>query len=235
MSSLLLLQASALLAGASLPLTGAVAPPAAADSPPLTLRTRYGLPPTAALAPARTALVLVDFQREFVDGGLPLPAAAPAAERALRLLGWARERGLLVVFVRQVAAGPGPLFAPGSAGAAPLPGFEARDGEWVVTKSAAGAFTRTDLADRLAARRIDRVIVAGFMTHLAVDSTARDATVLGLRVLVAADATATRTLPATDGGSPLDHRTVQRAALAALGDRFAEVLSVDGVVALPLE
>lgn len=191
--------------------------------------------PTSSFDPSRTALVLVDFQREFLDGGLPLPEVAPASARALALLSWARERGLHVVFVQQIAAGPGPLFAQGSTGAELLAGFEPRADEWLVTKPAAGAFTRTDLARRLADRQVDQLIVAGFMTHLAVDSTARDATVLGLRVVVASDATATRSLPAPDGGDPVDHRLLQRASLAAIGDRFADVLSVDEIVALPVE
>ncbi len=220
---------TALLSGASLNACASPAPR------PLTLRARYGIPRPVSLDPVRTALVLVDFQREFLDGGVPLPEAAPASDRALALLSWARERGLLVVFVRQLAAGPGPFFAPGSPGAELLAGFEPRADEWVVTKSAAGAFTRTDLARRLADRQVEQLIVAGFMTHLAVDSTARDATVLGLRVVVASDATATRSLPAADGGEPVDHRILQRAALAAIGDRFADVLSVDEIAALPVE
>jgi nicotinamidase-related amidase len=202
---------------------------------PATLRALYGLPPTAALDPARTALVLVDFQREFLDGGLPLPDAAPAVDRAARLLAWARAGGVAVVFVRQVAARPGPLFAPDSPGARPIPGLEPRDGDLVVTKSAAGGFTGTDLDDRLKARGIERLVIAGFMTHLAVDSTARDATVRGYGVVVAADATATRALPDPAGTATIDHRTLQRAALASLADRFAEVRTVAQIVALPLE
>ena len=61
------------------------------------------------------------------------------------------------------------------------------------------------------------------MTHLAVDSTARDGTVLGYTVVVASDATATRDLLDPDKATRVHHADVQRVALACLADRFADV------------
>ena len=72
------------------------------------------------------------------------------------------------------------------------------------------------------------------MTHLAVSITANDAYVRGYRVVVAADATATRTLPAAGGGGAVDAATLQSAALAALADRAADVWPVPAIMALPL-
>ena len=62
------------------------------------------------------------------------------------------------------------------------------------------------------------------MTHMCVSSTARAAMDLGYRVTVAADGTATRALPDATGGAALTAAEVQRAALAALADRFAIVV-----------
>jgi hypothetical protein len=81
---------------------------------------------------------------------------------------------------------------------------------------------------------VDVAIVAGSMTHDAVDRTVRDAGARGLRVIVATDATATRDLPAPDDGAPLPAADVQRAALAILADRYAELRRVDEIAALPL-
>jgi nicotinamidase-related amidase len=205
-------------------------------APPPTLRQRYGLHAPAALAPARTALVLVDLQREFVDGGLPLPDAGAAIDHARRLLAWARGAGVHVVFVRQQARATGaPLFALGSPGAELAPGLDPRPDDIAITKFAAGAFSGTDLHQRLAERSIDVLVVAGFMTHLAVDTTARDATLLGYRVLIAGDATATRALPGPRGDGVIDHATLQRAALAVLADRFADIATTDEILALPVQ
>jgi nicotinamidase-related amidase len=199
-----------------------------------TLRRRYALPSPTTIQPGRTALLLVDLQREFFDGALPVPGAAHALAQARGLLEWARTTGVQVVFVRQQATrADAPLFAPGSAGAELAPGLSPRPEELVVTKSAAGAFSRTDLHRTLAARQVELLVVAGLMTHLAVDTTARDATVLGYQVVVVSDATATRTLPGPRGDGLVDHETLQRAALAVLADRFAEVLTTDEVLALP--
>ncbi len=202
---------------------------------PLTLRSLYGLKPATQIEAAQTALLLVDFQEEFRSGALPVPGAESAARRAQELLGWARRNSVLVVHVRQVASSAtSPLFAPGTRTIAFLPGVEPREGELVVTKSMAGAFTRTDLGEQLASRGMKHIVLAGIMTHLAVDTTARDAAVLGYHVLVASDATATRSLADLTGSAPLEAELVQRAALASLGDRFAEILRSEEIVRLPV-
>jgi hypothetical protein len=58
--------------------------------------------------------------------------------------------------------------------------------------------------------------------------------VLGYRVLVAADATATRDLPGAAGDASVDASSLKRAALAALADRVADVLVDRAIMALPV-
>jgi nicotinamidase-related amidase len=103
-----------------------------------------------------------------------------------------------------------------------------------MVKHLAGAFSRTDLDQRLRTLGVHRLVLAGIMTHLAVDTSARDAAVLGYEVIVAADATATRSLPGVLGGPSIDAATVKLVALASLADRFAEVLDVEQIRALRL-
>jgi nicotinamidase-related amidase len=115
-----------------------------------------------------------------------------------------------------------------------------RPGNLVVRKRMAGAFSRTSLDADLRARGVDTLIVAGLMTHLAVFSTANDAMVLGYHVIVAGDATATRALPgaaSTTGdreAEVVDPTVLQRAALAAMADRAADVMLARAVMALPV-
>lgn len=66
-----------------------------------------------------------------------------------------------------------PLFAPGSAGVELALGLVSCGDELVVTKSVAGAFSKTRLHERLASLGVEQLVVAGLMTHLAVDTTAR--------------------------------------------------------------
>jgi len=200
---------------------------------PTTLRTLYGLTPTSELRAAHTAVVLVDFQNEFVRGRLPLPTRQAAVERAAELVRWARRSEMLVVFVQNVATRAGsPLFSAGTESTAFVPELRPAAADLVLQKSMLGAFSRTNLDQALRARGIDTLIVAGFMTHLAVLTTASDATLLDYHVLVAADATATRSLPGAGGDKDVDSRLMQRAALAAMADRIAEVRRVPEIVTL---
>lgn len=206
------------------------------DRPPsLTVRALYGLAAPDELSVAHTALVLVDFQEEFFHGRLPLPDGPAALRAAARLVRWARAARVRVVHVRNVVArADSLLFAPGSLGSQPVPELAEAPGELIVIKTLAGAFSRTDLDAQLRSRGIDTLIVAGLMTHLAVATTVSDGMVLGYRVLVAADATATRALPGAGGLAAVDAQTLQRAALAALADRAADVLETRALEALHL-
>jgi nicotinamidase-related amidase len=78
------------------------------------------------------------------------------------------------------------------------------------------------MADWLKQRGVALVVLAGFMTHMCVNSTARSAFNLGFRPTVVAAATATRDLPAPDG-SVVPAAQLQAASLAALCDLFAVV------------
>lgn len=225
-------------AAAGVPLVGSVA--SGVPSAPLsassatTLRALYGLQAPKQIQAARSALLLIDFQEEFFHGRLPVADAPQAAFAARQLLNWARREGITVVHVRNETARPGsPVFATGSPGAQGISVLNATPNERVLIKASGGAFTNTDLDAWLKARHIELVVVAGLMTHLAVQLTASDATVKGYRVIVAADATATRDLPAADRGMNIDHRTLQVASLAALADRFADVMPVRDILDLP--
>ena len=205
-------------------------------APATTLRTLYGMKPPTRLVPSHTALVLVDFQEEFFHGRLPIPKGEHAVEEAARLAAWARRSSIGVVYVRNEVTRPNsPIFAAGSPTTRIIAALSPRPGELVLTKSMAGAFTRTSLDEELKARGVDTLIVAGLMTHLAVFATASDATVLGYRTIIAEDAVATRALPEADGPGAVDAATVQRVALAILADRVADVMPNRVLLALPID
>ena len=82
---------------------------------------------------------------------------------------------------------------------------------------------QTELEQQLRAAGITDVILAGFMTHMCISSTARGAFSLGFRPTVVAAATATRDLPGADG-VVVPAATMQAASLAGLRDLFAVVV-----------
>lgn len=196
---------------------------------PFTLRQLTGKPAQPAPLSA-SVLIIIDAQNTYRSGLLQLDGVEAALDECATLLARARALGAPVIHV-QHDAGPGsPFDIRADSGAiidkvAPLPG------EVVVTKRLANAFIGTDLEAQLKALGAPRqLVIAGFMTHNCVNSTARGAVNLGWPVVVPAAATATRALPAPDGGV-VPAAEVQRANLAGLSDVFA--LVVPGAGAIP--
>jgi len=200
---------------------------------PTTLRRLAGLTPVTAIDRAKTALVLIDFQMEyFSPGPLLLPGGEEAAASAARLACAADNAGLAVFHVRHLAASPSaPAFAPGSQGAAFHPALTPKPRHTVVSKGLPSSFLGTGLGEMLKERGLDTLILAGLMTHMCLDTTARDAAQSGYTVLVAADAAATRDLPRF-GGGVVPWRELHEAVLAGLGDRFAEIMDTETIISL---
>jgi nicotinamidase-related amidase len=166
-------------------------------------------------------LVVIDAQREYVDGALPLTGVDAALDRIAALLGAARKAGGRIVHV-QHRGRPGALFDPEKPAFELAPQAAARDGEQVVGKGLPNAFAGTRLKDVLDGTGGKRLVLAGFMTHMCVSSTARAALDLGYQTTVVADACATRDLP-RPGGGIVAAADLHAAELAALADRFAIV------------
>lgn len=174
-----------------------------------------------------SCLVLIDMQNEYRAGPLALPGADGAIANAARLLARAREVGAAVFHVAHRGR-PGGLFDRSTdrgaivASLAPLPG------EPVIEKELPNAFAGTDLKERLAGTGRKNIVLAGFMTHMCVSSTARAALDLGFRVTVDADSCATRDLPDGRGGT-IPAATIHDVALVELSDRFAVIVREGGL------
>ena len=77
-----------------------------------------------------------------------------------------------------------------------------------------------DLAERLAVQAIDTVLIAGTLTNVCCESSARDAMMRGFRVVMVGDANATR--------NDAEHL----ASLIAIYQTFGDVRSTDDTIAL---
>lgn len=172
--------------------------------------------------PARLSeavLVLIDCQNEYVDGRLALPDVRPALDEAANLLERARAAGTPGLPHHPPRQCRGPVRS-GRSQRRHRRSSGRHDGEAIIRKRLPNAFAGTELNDRVKATGRNELILCGFMTHMCVSTTARAALDLGYRSTVVASACATRDLPDALGGV-VDAKTVHRAALAALGDRFA--------------
>jgi nicotinamidase-related amidase len=171
----------------------------------------------------KAALVLIDQQREYVDGLLPLQGVQAAIAETAKVLELARKAGAPIIHVVHHGRPGGALFNPDSPMSAIVPELTPRAGETVVPKSMPNSFTKTNLAELLKASGRTEMVVTGFMTHMCVSATVRSAVDHGYRVTLVANAAATRDLPDPLGGVQ-SAATVHRATLAALADRFAIVV-----------
>jgi nicotinamidase-related amidase len=187
----------------------------------LTLRALAGLalqPPSL----AASTLILVDCQNTYTQGVMELEGVQAALDEAAVLLDRARSAGIPVIHI-QHDDGPGSLYDVDGENGAIVPRVAPRDGEPVVVKNYPNSFVQTALDERLKSVSAANLVIAGFMTHMCVNSTARGAFNLGYAPTVVAGATATRSLPGVDG-SGIPAATLQVASLAALADLFAVVV-----------
>jgi nicotinamidase-related amidase len=186
-----------------------------------TLRALAELPLEAASL-ADSTLILIDCQHTYTTGVMELDGVQAALDEAAALLDRARSAGIPVIHV-QHSDGPGSLYDIEGESGAIVEQVAPREGEPVVIKQHPNSFVQTDLDDRLKALGASNLVLAGFMTHMCVNSTARGAFNLGYAPTVVAAATATRSLPGVDGQT-VPAATLQSASLAGLADLFAVVV-----------
>lgn len=188
--------------------------------------------------PSETALVCVHWQNGIAnpDDVFGSMFAGQLEERQLlpkmkRLLTFARERGVTVLFVNVVFDNPptqntsNPVarlaaehgsFLRGSVSAAIISELGPKPGDLVCEHSNGSAFFNTKLKAYLDERGIGTIAVNGIATNVAVDHTVRDALTLGYRTLLIEDCCCSSSAEFHD------------AALVTLRVLAADVVSADG-------
>jgi nicotinamidase-related amidase len=186
-----------------------------------TLREIVGLGQQA--APLKdSALVMIDCQNTYRSGIMQLTGVEEALQEAKKLLQMAREQKIPVFHIRH-DAGPGTPYdisAPIGAIADEVAPIES---EAVITKNYPNAFIHTDLDAQLKAAGVKNLVLAVFMTHMCINSTAHGAFNLGYNVAVVASATATHPLQAANG-KVLSAQEVHDGAIASTRDLYAAII-----------
>ena len=178
-----------------------------------------------------TALVLVDLQNDYFPGGtMELVGADSAVAQAALLLQAFRQRALPIFHVQHIAKRPGAtFFLPGTHGAEIHDAVRPTAGESVVVKHFPNSFRETSLLEDLRSAGASKLVFAGMMTHMCIDTTVRAAADLGFQCALALDACATRALQFA--GQRIEAEHVQLAYLAGLHGAFASVRSVQELCA----
>lgn len=171
----------------------------------------------------QTALILVDIQNDYFEGGRwPVAGMLQASKTAASLLADARANDMLVLHVRHEIPSPdAPFFRPGSEGAEIHANVAPVTGEAVILKHKPNSFLGTDLKARLDEAGITKVIVAGAMSQMCIDATSRAAADFGYGVTVVQDACAAKSV--TFQGHTVAAQDVHATIMAALDGTYAQV------------
>ncbi len=192
----------------------------------------------------RTALVVIDMQRAFLEdegslakAGIDITGLKAALEPCQRLLASARRAGVPVIHTRYVYR---PDYADGGilvnyimpqlrevdSLAAGTPDIEIVDelapvdGETVIDKNRPSAFYATNIEPLLNGLGVDSLVVCGVTTNICVETTVRDASQRDYKVFVPKDATGELEQLRYDG------------ALAGMAWVFAKIVDTDDVISV---
>lgn len=186
---------------------------------PKTLRQISNLPDKPAKL-SDSVLIIVDAQKEYTKGALPLAGIRESINSLSKFLNKVRSLNVPVIHVIQVGKEGGPICNPSGPFIDIIDEVKPSEGEYIIEKKLPSSFKGTALQSILDKIGRKDLIIAGYMTHMCVNSTVRDAAELGYNCTVVEELTTTRDLPDGRGGI-IPAKFVKDIHLIGLSDRFA--------------
>ncbi|MEM9107115.1 MAG: cysteine hydrolase family protein [Pseudomonadota bacterium] len=179
---------------------------------------------------SNTALVLVDIQNDYFEGGLwPVAKMEAVSANAARLLERARTNGDAIFHIRhEIPSEEAPFFRPGSEGAQHHASVAPQNDEPVILKHKANSFQDTSLKKDLEAAGVTDVVICGAMSQMCIDATSRAAADFGYNVTVVEDACGAKEAAFGNVEVPADQ--VHAAFMAPLAMSYAKVVTTDDLL-----
>ncbi|WP_243770072.1 cysteine hydrolase family protein [Amycolatopsis acidicola] len=197
---------------------------------------------------ARTAVLVIDMQNDFVEEGAPLefPEGRRVIPAIRKVLEAARGRKIPVVYAAHVHRPGGAdmgvhreLYPPVAAGEALVDGGRGAEihpaltplpGEPVIKKHRYNSFYATDLEIILRGLGVETVVLTGMTTECCVLGTARGALERGFRSVVLPDACASCDYPDL-GAGPMSAAEMHLAALRVMSLTSSQLIGTDDFLA----
>lgn len=174
----------------------------------------------------KEALLVIDVQNEYFTGMMPVTYPRGSLANILRAMDAAHEYRVPVVVIQHANHAADALaFRYGAPGWELHPSVAERSRDVLIEKTLPGSFTGTNLGRWLVDHAIGTVTIAGYMTQMCCDTTARQAFHRGYTVNFLSDATGT--LPITNSAGSIADADLHRAILVSQQMRFSRVLSTD--------
>ncbi|MCJ1376762.1 hypothetical protein MMC20_008007 [Loxospora ochrophaea] len=180
-------------------------------------RQIIGIPPSTA-SPSDSVLVIIDAQNEYATGLLETVNVGSTRAAIKALLERYRTAEGEVVHVCHKTPEEAPVFTPGKEVGKEFDELKPMEKEKVIWKQHPSAFAGTELHEVLEGVGKKKVVLVGYMAHVCVSTTARQASELGYDVVLAEDAIGDRDIPGVTG------EEVTRIALLELADAFGTVV-----------
>jgi nicotinamidase-related amidase len=177
----------------------------------------------------KRALLVIDVQNEYFTGMLPITHPVGHLETILKVMDAAADKVPTIVIQHHCPEPELPFFKRGSDAWQLHAEVSQRPYDLLVEKTLPGSFTGTDLEAWLKERDIDTVTIAGYMTHMCCDTTARQAVHLGFSAEFLQDATGT--LPLANSAGEVTAEELQRSILCAQQMMLSEVVSANDWIA----
>ncbi|KAI0902900.1 Isochorismatase-like protein [Ustulina deusta] len=180
-------------------------------------RQTVGVPPSTA-STSDSVLVIIDAQNEYATGLLRTENVESTRAANAALLEKYRAANAPVVHVVHKTPDGAPVFTPGTPLADEFDELKPKDSESVVVKQAPGSFTGTQLQEILEKTGRKKVVLTGYMAHVCVSTTARQAAEKGWDVIIPKDAVGDRHIPGVDAAE------LVRVALSEIADAFGTIV-----------
>ncbi|MDD5143659.1 cysteine hydrolase family protein [Methanoregula sp.] len=180
------------------------------------------------------ALLVIDVQDEYFSGKLPVTFPYGSFVNILQAMDAAHAARIPVVVIQHSNRAAGAAtFVPGTPGWELRPEIKKRPRDVLVEKSLPGSFTGTNLEAWLKEHTITSVTIAGYMTQMCCDTTARQAFHRGYTVKFLSDATGT--LAITNRAGSVSAEELHRAILVTQQMRFSQVMTTqEWIQSLPI-
>ncbi|KAF4464174.1 isochorismatase family [Fusarium albosuccineum] len=188
----------------------------------LSFRDLIGVPPSTA-SPTDSTLIIIDAQNEYAEGKLKVSNVAESRKVIASLLDKYRAAKGNIVHVVHATPEGAPVFTPGTKLAQEFDELTPKDGEKVIQKNYPGAFASTDLQEHLDKTGSKKIVLTGYMAHVCVSTTARQAAERGFDVLIAEDAVGDRDIPGVDA------EQLTKVALREIGDAFGTIIQSSSI------
>lgn len=172
------------------------------------------------------ALLVIDVQNEYFSGMLPISHPAGHLENILKAMDAATAAEVPVIVIQHTMTAAEPaLFQRDSAEWQLHADVASRKRDLLIEKNMPGSFTATELEQWLQEHNIEVVTIAGYMTHMCCDTTARQAVHAGYTVEFLSDGTGT--LPLDNSAGKVTAEELHRSILCAQQMLLSEVISTD--------